>query len=367
MATSDPATSGRSAKPTILHIEDNPETKRVIRRILELSGYEVVNAEDGLSGIRMAREIGPDLIIMDLNLPGIDGYEAATMIKGMAECRDIPIVALSGMVMHEDRDRSLVAGCDGFIAKPVDSKVLIGKIEEFLGGKVERLPDQDESNSLRKYNQRLVERLEGNILELMAKNEQLHQYTLQMEEVYIGIITALQKAIEQKHSYTAGHSERVTYYCGEIADEMRLPEDEKTVLRRAARLHDIGKLVIEVSSIDKPGKLEAEEWDFMKRHPEIGASILKPLKFLGEEIAVIKDHHERLDGSGYPNHKTGDEISLLASILAVADCFDAMTSTRPYRVRIQEQEALDSLKQDSGKKFRADVVEAFLRARQRSK
>lgn len=355
--TDDPAYKG-----TILYIEDNFENKLLVRRILEVGNYRVLEASNGMTGVQMAQEHQPDLIIMDLNLPGMDGYEAATRIKSITKCRNIPIVALTASVQMGDKERSLVAGCDGYMQKPIDLDNFIPQIEEYINGKVERIETASENIYLRQYSEQLVTRLETKILELEKSNKQLQLQSLQMEEVYVGVITSLMKALEAKHTYTAGHSERVTRYCMAITQEMRLPRQEVKILRRAARLHDIGKLVIELASIENPGSLSDEEWKKMRQHSEIGAQILGPLRFLEREIEVIRDHHERYDGKGYPLGKKGDEIPILAAILAVADSFDAMTSKRSYQSGLTEQQAMENLVEQKGKQFHPDVVDSFVTA-----
>ena len=300
MPTASPPPAPRP-KGLVLYIEDNFENKLLVRRILESAGYEVLEANDGIAGIGMARARRPDLILMDLNIPGMDGYEATTKIKSIDDLRHIPIVAVTANVLTGDKERSLVAGCDGYLQKPIDPDTFVPMIEEYLRGKVERVERQAESHYLRKYSEQLVARLEQKILELEKANKELQLRSRQTEDVYVGVITSLMTALEAKHTYTAGHSERVTRYCLEIAVEMNLSQADVQTLRRAARLHDIGKLVIEISSIDFPGTLSDAQWEKMRSHTEIAARILAPLKFLAREIEVIRDHHERYDGTGYPS------------------------------------------------------------------
>ena len=353
------------AKKRVLYIEDSPASRLLVRRLLKAHGFDVLEADNGMAGYEMAVKHMPDLIIVDLNLPGLTGYEVATKLKATAKTRNIPIIALTAYAMEGDREKALVAGCDGYMEKPIDVDSFVVRVAEYLGGKREEPARDVEIKYLREYSLSLVGRLEANIRELQRKNEQLESYQKKMQEVYIGIISSLMKAMEEKHFYTAGHSERVTQYSLEIADEMRISSQEKNILRRAALLHDIGKIAVETSTIDKNGDLGDREWDEMRRHPIIAASILKPLGFLDREIEAIRDHHERLDGSGYPAGKRGNEIGLLAKILAVADSFDAMTSFRRYRARLSEEEALKELAREAGTKYDVKVVEALIKARRK--
>ena len=354
-------TKGREAKRgRILYVEDDRASRMLVKKILTAEGFDVIEAEDGIKGYELAVKHRPDLIIVDINLPGFTGYEVATKLKATDETKDIPIIALTAYAMEGDKEKALVAGCDGYLEKPIDVDSFTRRVVEYLGGKRESPPIEVATKYLREYSQNLVDRLEDKIKELESKSNELEAYSKKMEETYIGIISSFMKAIEEKHLYTAGHSERVTQYALDIADLMQLSEQEKNILRRAARLHDVGKITVETATIDKGAGLEDEEWDAIRRHPEIGTAILKPLGFLEEEIKIVRDHHERLDGSGYPEGKKGDRIGLLSRILAVADSFDAMTSFRRYRKTLSEEEALNILLSEAGVKYDAKVVDALV-------
>ena len=337
----------------------------LVRRLLESSGYEMLDAIDGLSGIKAAQAELPDLILMDINIPGMNGYEATTRLKNTETTKHIPIVAVTANVMRGDREKSLIAGCDGYLQKPIDPENFITQVESYLGGKRETVEAKQESRYLKEYSRKLVERLEVKILELEDKNDRLIETQRQMEEIYVEIIGSMTKVMEAKHNYTAGHTERVTNYCILIGKELNLSSDEIKTLRRAARLHDIGKLVVDLPTIDKPGKLADDEWLVMKRHSSVGAEILRPLKFLSHEVELICDHHERLDGSGYPAGKRGDEIGLLTGVLSVADVFDALTTYRPYHDPMTPESAAQYLLSMRGKHFIPEVVDALVRVLKR--
>lgn len=344
----------------ILYIEDNPENKLLVRRLLQASGYEVLEADDGLEGIEMAIRHRPDLVIMDINLPGMDGYEATTKLKSHADLVKVPIVALTAYVMKGDREKSLAAGCDGYMQKPIDPDNFVEMIESFLHGKRETIEPDQQLHYLKKYSQQLVGRLEEKIRELMRKNEELEFRSRETEDVYIGIISSLTRAIEQKHPSTMGHSERVTRYAMGIGGAMGLSRLDLKVLKRAAMLHDVGKIVIELSAIDKPGDLAEEEWNLMRRHPEVGARILEPLVFLRREIEIIRNHHERPDGTGYPRGLKNRDLDLHAGVLSVADAFDAMTSTRSYKNAMSIEESIAVLNKGRGEQFMPEVVDTFV-------
>lgn len=345
---------------TILQIEDNEANRTLVRRVLEAKGYSVFDAEDGISGIRRAQELKPALILMDINIPGLDGYEAATRIRSIRELEKTPIVAITAGAGMGDRERSLSAGCIGYIQKPIDVRNFHKQVEEFLSGREECLSAEEERSHLRDYSHRLVTRLQEKVMSLEVKTHQLEAREKETEDIYLNVMASLTRAMEEKDPYTAGHSERVTYFSGEIGKLLDLEGDRMKVLIRAAKLHDIGKLVIDLSQINKPGKLSEDEWEQMKRHPEIGASILKPLGFLQEECEIIRTHHERWDGMGYPQRVDSKKLNLLSCIVMVADSYDAMTSNRRYRTKVTPQDALFELKRCKGSQYHPVVVDAFV-------
>jgi putative two-component system response regulator len=345
----------------ILCIEDDPASRLLIRKILEGDGFEFHEADNGIEGVRKAREIRPDLILMDMNIPGMDGYEATTRIKGIPDLRDIPIVALTGQSGQGDRERSLIAGCDGYLAKPIIARDLSRKLQGYLTGTRERVKKMEEGSYLREYSLRLVNKLEGKIHELAEKNIQLREYGQTMERVYIGVMSSLMNAMEQKDPYTAGHSSRVTRLALAIGRRMRLTTEDLNTLTRAGELHDVGKLIIDLSSINKTGQLTEEEWIRMKEHPTIGARILTPLTFLHREIPIVAQHHERWDGQGYPNGLTGKDLGLLTCIITAADSCDAMTSARCYRDGVTAPaEVIEEIDRCRAAQFHPDVADTLI-------
>ncbi len=345
----------------ILCIEDNPDSRLLIRKILERNGYEVYEANDGIKGISMAREIQPDLILMDINIPGMDGYESATRIKGMPELQRTPIVALTAQAGAGDRERTLIAGCDGYLTKPIIAKHLIEKIAGCLSGEREHIQSPVERTYLKEYSHRLVNRLEEKIHELDVKNKLLQESSQNMENIYIGIISSLMNALEEKDLYTAGHSTRVTQHALTIGRRMGLSSGDLNVLTRAGELHDVGKLIIDLSSINKTGQLTNQEWERMKDHPAIGAHILSPLTFLKEEIPIVVSHHERWDGKGYPMGLSGSELNFLTCIITASDCYDAMTTARSYHPGLnRKEEIIEEIQRCRGTQLHPDVADTLI-------
>jgi putative nucleotidyltransferase with HDIG domain len=198
--------------------------------------------------------------------------------------------------------------------------------------------------------------------ELAEKNKLLTEYSRKLENSTVNTILTLLTAMEEKDVYTAGHTAKVTEYALKIGQELGLSDNDMVVLERAAQLHDIGKLVIDNSSIEKEGPLDKEECAWLQRHPDIGGNIVKPLGFLEREEQIIRHHHERIDGRGYPFSRSGKELDLLTRIVTVADCFDAMTSMRSYKKNMSKQEAVEELRRCVNSQFDSTVVQALVAA-----
>ncbi|MCL4299686.1 MAG: hybrid sensor histidine kinase/response regulator [Anaerolineae bacterium] len=233
---------------TILYVEDNTANRMLVRQVLEGVGYQVIEATDGLSGIKTAQEANPDLILMDINIPGMDGYEAATRIKSLPELSNIPIIALTAKVMAGDRERALAAGCDGYIAKPIDIDALPNQVAEFLGGMRESITVEQESAYLREYNERLVDRLEKKVQELTKANEAL-AHTDAMKSRFINLAAhELRTPLAAIHGYlsllTASDSPVITH-----ADEKTLQVIEG-VVTGVDRLRGIVQDMLDVTRIE---------------------------------------------------------------------------------------------------------------------
>ncbi len=347
-------------KRRILYVEDNEMNRLLVRRLLEPRGYEVIEAGDGITGVRLAEETEPDLILMDVNLPLLDGHAATTRIKSIQRLSHIPIVAVTANVMEGDRERSLVAGCDGYIKKPLDIEQFPVQIEKYFAGKRDEIESEKHQLYSREYSEKLVYTLQRHIEELELKNKLIEQQSIEMEQAYMGIIMSFLRAVEEKHAYTAGHSARVRAYSLKIGEKLRLSIDDQERLSQGALLHDIGKLVIEISSLKTSDDLTDEQWQEMRRHPEIGYNILKPIKFLAGAVNVVYQHHERWDGKGYPQGLKGEQIDFLATIVAVADSYDAMSTHRGYNRIFTIEEAKEEFVRCSGVNYNPVVVSAFL-------
>ena len=337
----------------ILIADDDELVRDAISKILELFGHQVITADSGNKALELLKD-DIDLIILDINMPEMDGFETMKAIN--AENMEIPVLFFTGVGTMEYAVKAINLGAYDFIPKPIeDLDIFNVKIRRALEKRMYVLKE-------RSYKINLEQEIRDKTRELAEKNKLLEQYSHHLEISAVNTITTLQTALEEKDKYTAGHTKRVTEYSQLIGRALNLSKDDMLVLTRACQLHDIGKLVIDVSCIQKPGPLSKEEWQRVKRHPEIGENIIKPLTFLAPEGRIIRHHHERVDGKGYPDGLTGDKLDILTKIVTLADSYDAMTSTRSYKKNSTMEEAFAELRKHAGSQFDSEVVEIFIKA-----
>jgi putative nucleotidyltransferase with HDIG domain len=252
--------------------------------------------------------------------------------------------------------KAINLGAYDFLTKPIeDLDIFNVKIRRALEKRMYVLQE-------RQYKAALEDDIQVKAIQLEEQNKLLLTYSNSLEQATIQLMTSLQNAMEEKDFYTAGHTKRVTEYALMLGTAMGLTENDILVLRRAAQFHDIGKLVIDLSCIQKPGKLTEEEWVLIRKHPTVGANIIQPLGFMEREQFIIRHHHERIDGKGYPDGLTGDQLDDLTKILIVVDSYDAMTSQRNYRKNMNMEEAVEELYRRSGTQFDTRIVEYFARS-----
>jgi cyclic di-GMP phosphodiesterase len=291
----------------ILLVDDLPQNLEILSGLLEPEGYALELAQDGEQAVEMALARPPDLILMDVSMPRLSGLEACRALKADERTRLVPIVLITALSAREDRIQGIAAGCDDFLAKPVDFEELLARTRSLLRQK------------------ELVDELET------AEN----------------VLVSLATALEAKDPYTKGHSERVANYAEELGSVVGLLRSERRNLKRAGLLHDIGKIGIPLEYLRKPGPLTTAEYAEVKRHPAISYDICKPLRTMGPLLPLIRGHHERLDGRGYPDGLKGDEIPLALRCLTIADVFDALTSKRAYRDKLPYEKALEIMRQEA--------------------
>jgi len=283
-------------------------------------GFEVLEARDGETGLALARERLPDVILLDVVMPGIDGYEVCHRLKADEETRLLPVVFLTGLDSRDARLRGLEAGATDFLTKPFS----------------------------------LVE------LEVRVRNLVSFRRLTQDLDDAEKMLFAVARAVEARDEATGEHCDRLSQLAARLARHMGFDAEAEKTLRRAGYLHDIGKIAIPDAILLKPADLDEGEWAVMRSHVEIGVSICTPLRTLRSVLPVIRHHHERRDGSGYPDGLAGEAIPELAQVFQVVDVFDALTNDRPYRRALPKDEALAILSEETRRGWwNPDVVGAF--------
>ncbi|MFA7348600.1 MAG: HD domain-containing phosphohydrolase [Desulfurivibrionaceae bacterium] len=339
------------AQAKILIADDDTLVREAVYKILTMFGHAVVPCASGEEALEnLSADF--DLIILDINMPGLDGFETLKLINDRSY--GIPVIFLTGAGSMEYAVKAINLGAYDFIPKPIEDLDIFNiKVKRAIEKRMYVLQEKA-------YKENLEVEVRNKTRELADKNRLLEEYSHNLEVSALNTMLTLQTALEEKDMYTAGHTNRVTFHAMNIARAMRLGEEDLTVLERACKVHDIGKLVVDVNYIRKPGPLSDEEWILMKKHPEVGANIIKPLAFMQQEMFLVRHHHERMDGKGYPDGLGGDELNLLTKIITVADSYDAMTSKRSYRQNLELKDAIAELHRCSGSQFAPEVVQVFV-------
>jgi response regulator RpfG family c-di-GMP phosphodiesterase len=334
----------------ILIADDDDLVRSAVEKILCMFDYRVVAVDSGEAVLKTVTDEF-DVIILDINMPDMDGFQTLDGLNKM-KC-DIPVLFLTGAGSMDYAIKAINLGAYDFMTKPIDD------IELFHVTVKRAIEKRNFVRKEKNYRQDLEHEVREKTRELADKNVLLEEYGSQLEDATVQVMSTLQTALEEKDMYTAGHTRRVTGYALILGREINLSGEDMIILERASHFHDVGKLVIDLSCIQKPGKLTAEEWDLIKKHPEVGANIIKPLAFTSREREIILHHHERLDGNGYPHGIGGDELDTLTRIVTIADSYDAMTSRRNYRRNLSEVEAVEELRRCVGTQFDPELVESF--------
>lgn len=315
----------------ILIVDDNKTN--LIAAKQELSEeYQVTPVISGMQAIQFLEKKHTDLILLDINMPEMDGRETMRRIREREEWSKIPIIFLTADSSPETESQCLADGADDFIAKPFIPRVMKSRISRII-----------ELNSLR------------NDLE-----ERLAEKTREVQLLTINSMTAITKAIEAKDVYTSGHSERVARCSVEIAKRLGWDEERIENLNYMALLHDIGKIGVADDILNKPSKLTDEEFDIMKSHTKIGANILKEFHTIKNIQYGALYHHEKYDGTGYPDNLIGSSLPQEARIISIADTYDAMNTDRAYRKRMSKEEILAEFRDKKGTQFDPEITDVFI-------
>jgi len=286
--------------PTILVVDDDPVQRALLEELLLPEGYRVATAADGEAALEVLLEWSPDVVLLDVQMPKLGGFEVCQRIKSNPETVFTPVVLVTGLRDVADRVQGLEAGADDFLTKPVDRTELLARVRSLARFKAQT----DE-----------LERAET-------------------------VVLALARSIEGKDPYTRGHCERLSTYSVQLGKRLGLGEELLTALRRGGVVHDVGKVAVPEQVLLKPAPLTAEERVIMMKHPVVGEEICKPLKSFRLVLPIIRHHHEKYDGSGYPDGLEGENIPLVARVLQLVDVYDALITDRPYRRAQAPAEAL---------------------------
>ncbi|MCU1270299.1 MAG: Two-component response regulator [Acidobacteriaceae bacterium] len=294
---------------TILVADDQASNRELFSELLTAQGFNVITASDGVEALDQLGRVATDLVLLDVMMPQLSGFEVCEKIKANPDTYLIPVILVTGLSDKENRIEGIRAGADDFLTRPVDRTELLARVRS--------------------------------LLKLKQRTDEL--------ECAESVLFSLARSIEGKDPYTHGHCERLSEYSASLGEHLGLPEDQITALRRAGVVHDIGKIAIPDSIILKPSGLTPDEWKLMREHPVVGERICAPLKSFRSVLPIIRHHHEKCDGSGYPDGLAGEAIPITARVLQVVDVYDALTTVRPYKTALSITDALEMMKQEVGK------------------
>jgi putative two-component system response regulator len=313
------------AGETILVVEDNHALREGLKDILEQENYQVIEAAQGADALARMSLNAPDLILSDIGMPVMDGYAFFESVRSRPEWISIPFIFLTARREQEEVLAGKQLGAEDYLVKPITPDELLTAVRSRL-----------------------------------SRSQQL--LIAQLQQSYEASLIMLANAIEVRDPYTRGHVERVMNYALALARILGWESGALSQLRFGSILHDIGKIHVRESTLQKPGPLNSEEWEEIKQHPVFGVEMIRGVDYLSPAVPVILNHHERWNGSGYPAGLLGADIPLAARIVAVADSFDAMTTIRPYRPVMTPEKACLEITSQSGSQYDPRVVEAFRQA-----
>jgi putative two-component system response regulator len=304
----------------ILVVDDEAPNRRFMRRILEPLGYEVLEAADGEEALAVLGRESPDIVLLDIQMPKMDGYTVCRTIKHDPKTRLVPVVIVTSLDQIPDKVKAVELGADDYLAKPINITELTTRVRSLAT---------------------------------------LKQYTDELEHssrVFEGIALV----VERRDAYTHEHGRRIGEYASQVGKSLGINDTDIGTLRLAGIFHDLGKIAVPDGILHKPGKLTVEEFATMKSHPVVGSDLVRPMKTMEKVLPLVRHHHEKLDGSGYPDGWRGAEVPLLVRIISVVDVYDALNTKRPYKEAIPRERCLGIMREEVGRGWwDRDIVETF--------
>ena len=297
----------RRRAPRILVVDDNQDNTFLMRELLSSRGYDVRTASTAEQGERLIQEEPPDLVLLDVIMPGKSGYELCREIKEDPMTRLIPVVMITGLTDREDKIKGIEVGADDFLNKPIFPEELFARVKSLL---------------------------------------KLKDFTDELDNAE-AVLCSLGLSVESRDPYTEGHCERLSRYASELGAHIGLDYDSQLALRRGGFLHDLGKIAIPDEVLKKGSELTEADWVIMRQHPVIGENICKPLRSLKMVLPIIRHHHEHWNGSGYPDGLRGDDIPLLARVLQIVDVYDALRTARPYKAALGHDQSCEMMQREA--------------------
>ena len=319
----------------ILIVDDNSANRDTLEALLTSLGHELRFAQSGEEALKKAIALPPDLILLDVNMPGMDGFEVCEKLRADSKLASVPIVITTSLDDKKSKLRGIEVGADDFITKPIDGMEIRARVKMIL--------------RLNRYRKSL------------QQQDEIKRAHNELQDAYEETLKGWVRALDARDTETELHSRRVTLLTKSVARQAGIADQDLEDVRRGALLHDIGKIAVPDHILRKPGPLTDAEWVIMRTHPKAAYDILKPIKHLANSLDIPYCHHERWDGAGYPRGLKGDAIPLSARIFAVIDVWDALLSDRPYRKAWEREKVIEHIQENSGTHFDPVLADLFLK------